>query len=641
MACCWLDVPRIGPALIMRVQAPDAPGASVRQLGAAHRRKGNLPRRLLNIGIPILVLALLFGVGTAWLAVKASSIKTELEETRGLIPELRKEILVSDKESATRTAFRIRQHTLAARQAAEDPLWALASGLPVLGPNFGAISEVARSADDVAKLGLIPLVDVYDSLNWDELMPNGSGSDLQPLRSAAPSVASAAYAVRASSERLQDIDTALLWPQVAAPLQEATQQLKEATGALASASDAASIAPAMLGADGARSYLLMIQNNAESRASGGIPGALAVLSLDNGKLSLGTQSSATDLGPMSPVILVDPQQQQIYSTRLGKYMQDVNLTPDFPTAAGTARTMWEEKTGQKVDGVISIDPVVLGYVLEATGPVEVSGPELAAAKMAGLPTELNGTNVVTTLLSDVYAKIQEPKLQDAYFAGVAKEVFSALSGGRGEAKGLISGITRGTEEGRVLAWSASPGEQSVLSKYALSGSVTGPSISPAEFGVYFNDGTGAKMDYYVKRTVQLVKECPVEGYGQTTVRVTSTNIAPADAATSLPSYVTGGGAFGVPPGTVQTNIVVYGPVQANIESAKVDGQRTAFAPYLHGDRPVGTLAQRLSPGESKTTEFTFGKIVQHSEPDLFVTPSVQSVKDVKLPADNSACDPGS
>jgi hypothetical protein len=237
----------------------------------------------------------------------------------------------------------------------------------------------------------------------------------------------------------------------------------------------------------------------------------------------------------------------------------------------------------------------------------------------------------------VYAKIEQPKLQDAYFAGVAQEIFAALSQGNGEAKGLIAGITRGTQEGRVLVWSANANEQGIISKYPLSGSIAGPSISPAQFGVYFNDGTGAKMDYYVKRTVQLIKECSQGGYEQTSVRITSTNTAPADAATALPAYVTGGGHFGIPPGSVQTNIVAYGPVQANMENAKVQGQRTDFASYQHSNRPVGVLAVRLAPGESRTVEFTFGKIVQHTEPNLVVTPTVQDVKDVILPTENAPC----
>ncbi|MDQ0800069.1 hypothetical protein QF050_001708 [Arthrobacter sp. SLBN-112] len=601
---------------------------------------GNRSSRLRKFAVPAVVLAAFLSLGTAWFAIRANTVKTELEAAAALLPQLKQEILLSDERSAANTVAALRQHTSSARQAADEPIWTLASGLPLIGPNASAIAEVARSADDVVNLGLAPLVSVYESLNWDSLLPSSSGSNLDPLKTAAPSVASSAYAVRTSSERLSAIDTSQLLPQVAAPLTEASAELKQAVGALESAADAARVAPDMLGADGTKNYLLVIQNNAEARASGGIPGALAILTLDKGKLSLGSQTSAADLGVFAPSLPVDPEQQQIYSTRLGKYMQDVNLTPDFPTAASTAKTMWEKKTGQRVDGVLSIDPVVLSYILQSTGPVAVNGPELAAVKASGLPTELTSDNVVPTLLSDVYAKIKQPKLQDAYFAGVAKEVFSAFSSGKGEAKGLITGISRGTEEGRVLVWSANTSEQSVISKYPLSGAVSGPSVSPAQFGVYFNDGTGAKMDYYVKRTVQLVKECPADGYEQTTVRVTSTNTAPTDAATSLPAYVTGAGIYGVAPGTVQTNIISYGPVQSNVESATMDGQKTPFAPYLHANRPVGVVAQQLAPGESKTVEFTFGKIVQQTEPNLVVTPTVQPVKDVILPTETASCNEG-
>ena len=352
---------------------------------------------------------------------------------------------------------------------------------------------------------------------------------------------------------------------------------------------------------------------------------------------MGTQSSAGDVGVMTPVLPVDPQQKQIYSGRMGKFMQDVNLTPDFPTAASTAQAMWERKTGQRVDGVLSVDPVALGYILEATGPVKLSSPESVALASGGLPTELSGKNVVQTLLSDVYSKIEQPELQDAYFAVVAQEIFSKLSAGNGDVNGLLQGITRAADEGRVLVWSSLADEESLVAKYAVSGSVSGPSVSPAQFGVYFNDGTGAKMDYYVKRTVQLVKECSKDGYEQTTVRVTSSNTAPIDAATSLPAYVTGAGAFGVAPGSVQTNIVAYGPSLANVENAKIDGVRTEFAPYAHGNRPVGVLSLRLAPGESRTIEFTFGKIVQHTEPNLVVTPTVQDVKDVILSTEISQC----
>lgn len=602
--------------------------------------KARSKRRRGRVVLSVLSAAILACLAAAWsVQSTASQIQSELNAAMQLVPDLKEDVIGNRPEQALTRVAEMRTHTGVAKESAENPVWTLASSIPYVGQNFSAVSEVARSADDVATLGLSPLVRVFSSMKWDSLLPSSSGTDLRPLVSAKPDISSAARTVRLSAERLDRIDTKDLLPQVAEPLMQAQKELSDASKTLGVASDAVGLAPKLMGDEAPRSYLLMIQNNAEARASGGIPGALAVLTLDHGKLSLGAQSSAGDIGIMTPTLAVDPQQQQIYSSRLGKYMQDVNLTPDFPTAAATAQAMWEKKTGQRVDGVISIDPVVLSYILQATGPVEVNGPELAAIKLAGLPSELTGSNVVQTLLSDVYAKIPQPKLQDLYFAGVAKEVFSALSNGKGEAKGLIAGLTKGTEEGRVLVWSANPDEQSVLGRYAISGSVSGASVSPAEFGVYLNDGTGAKMDYYVKRTVQLVRECPVGGYEQTIVRVTSTNTAPADAATTLPPYVTGDGAFGVPPGTVQTNVVAYGPVQANIESAAIQGQKIPFAPYLHANRPVGVVSQRLAPGESKTLEFTFGKIVQHAEPNVVVTPTVQSVKDVVLATENASCDP--
>jgi len=187
-------------------------------------------------------------------------------------------------------------------------------------------------------------------------------------------------------------------------------------------------------------------------------------------------------------------------------------------------------------------------------------------------------------------------------------------------------------------WSALPDEQKVLRKYRVGGSIDRPGNSPAQFGVYFNDGTGAKMDYYVERKVQLIKHCPRDGYEETTVRITSTNTAPPDAATSLPTYVTGNGNYGVPAGSVQTNIVAYGPVQANVESASANGQKTGFSPHVHANRPVGILPQRLAPGETGTIEFTFGKIVQHTEPDLVVTPTLRPTEEVVGATEPASCE---
>ncbi|WP_224165150.1 DUF4012 domain-containing protein [Arthrobacter sp. StoSoilA2] len=461
--------------------------------------------------------------------------------------------------------------------------------------------------------------------------------DLKPLRTAAPKVQSAANAVRQSSERLNSIETGSLLPQISAPLMEAREELAGLSEQLESAADAANLAPTMLGDDTPRRYLLLMQNSAESRATGGIPGALAVLSLNKGKLQLESQTNAGALGTFVPPIPTDAEQEVIYSARIGKFMQDVNLTPDFATTARTAHAMWEKKTGERLDGVLSIDPVALSFLLEATGPVQITDPVVQKIG-ENLPIELNSKNVVRTLLSDAYASIKNPDLQDVYFAGAAKEIFSAISDGKSDPKRLIDAVAMGVDERRILLWSATSEEQATIEKYTIAGAVSGSSVSPTEFGVYFNDGTGAKMDYWIKRSVQVVKDCTRDGYREVVVRVTSTNTAPADAGTSLPPYVTGDGIFGVPAGSVQTNVLAYGPAQSDIDTVVKDGKQIPFAAHRHSQRSVGMTTIRLAPGASTTLEFNFGRIVQHSDPEIVVTPTTQPVKDVVLTAQMKPCE---
>ncbi|MDQ0620123.1 DUF4012 domain-containing protein [Arthrobacter globiformis] len=598
-------------------------------------------RQIIIASVWITAIAVLALAAVFWLQAKASIIRTELDAAVQLVPQLKDDVVRYDAAAATDAVDLLKEHTGKARAAAGDPLWTIASSVPWIGANFQAVSEISTAADDVARLAADPLADTLQSLDWKALIPSSDGVDLQPLTAAKPKLAAAAHAVGQSSDRLNRIDTRDLLPQISDPLLLARDQLSSLRDGIASAADAANVLPGMMGEQSPRRYLLLIQNNAESRATGGIPGALAVLNVDKGKLSLDSQTSATAMGAFNPTVRVDPEQSRIYSARLGKFMQDVNLTPDFPTAALTATAMWKTENGEKIDGVLSIDPVALGYILDATGPVRMSDPLLREVARDVLPTELTAKNVVPTLLSDVYSKIGEPDVQDVYFAGVAREVFTKLSAGSGDARKLVDGLTRGASERRILLWSSKADEESIVSRYPLGGSVTGAAISPAQFGVYFNDGTGAKMDYHVKRTVQLVEECPADGYGQVKVRITSTNTAPKDAATSLPTYVTGGGAFGVPAGSVQTNIVAYGPVQSNVETAFVSGKKTGFASYRHSGRPVGSVTVRLAPGESSTVDFMFGKIVQHTVPQLSVTPTVQALKDVVLDTIRAKCAPAS
>ncbi|GAP53585.1 hypothetical protein AHiyo6_01500 [Arthrobacter sp. Hiyo6] len=65
--------------------------------------------------------------------------------------------------------------------------------------------------------------------------------------------------------------------------------------------------------------------------------------------------------------------------------------------------------------------------------------------------------------------------------------------------------------------------------------------------------------------------------------------------------------------------------------------KTDFAANRHSGRPVGSVTVTLAPGQTSTVELTFSKIVQHTEPNLVVTPTVQPVKDVVLATKPADC----
>lgn len=604
--------------------------------GAARRSKS--PRRRqklwLRTGVGAAILALLTAAGAGLLAHQASTVRDQLQQAMDLVPQLQSQLEEDDSPTAERTFAQIQERTSEARSTTSGPLWKAASAVPIVGPNFKAVSEVSVSADDVVARAVSPLLKQYGSLNWQALSPTDGQVDVQQLQEAAPSITTAANTVRLSYERMASIDLSRLIPQVADPVRAATEQLRGASGALDTASSAAQLLPAMLGADGPRNYLVLVQNSAEVRATGGIPGALATLRTDNGRITMGEQSSASAIGAFTPSFEVDPAQEAIYTARLGRQMQNVNLTPDFPTAAATAKKMWQERfNGQQVDGVIALDPVVLAHLLGATGPVELDDPQvLQLIDGTNLPTSLTQENVAATLLSDVYREIDAPAAQDAYFAAIAARVFGAFTDGQGDGAKLIEAVTTSVQEDRLYLWSDHRSEQDIVATTGLAGSVTGPNVGGATFGLYFNDGTGAKMDYHVKRTAELLQQCQDNGYSRYTIRISISNTAPLDAATSLPAYVTGGGIYGVPAGHVRTNYVAYGPAQALTGTATRDGEPVPIAAYRHGQRPVGVVSVELAPGESTVVEMSFSNVVQSSAPELHMTPTLTNTIDAVSPA---------
>jgi hypothetical protein len=235
-----------------------------RSLRPGGRTSQRRPRLMRYVWVALTVICAVAVAASAWIAVKAFDMSRQLETARQLMPQLKEQVLKEDTVAASRTVEQLRDATNRAQEAGSDPLWTLAGALPWLGANFQAASALATSADDVTVFGAVPLVEALDSLNWKALAPNGGKIDLSPLSDAAPKLQTASQTVIQSADRLAEINTDQLLPQIAGPLRQAKEQLNSLRGELSSAADAASVAPGMMGSEAPRKYLLLIQNNAES-----------------------------------------------------------------------------------------------------------------------------------------------------------------------------------------------------------------------------------------------------------------------------------------------------------------------------------------------------------------------------------------
>lgn len=574
------------------------------------------------VGWGLILLAVLLVACVALLARDALAAREALTRALDEVPAAEEALRAGDVDTADAALERVQPFTATARASTDGPLWSLAAHLPVYGQDLRAFSAAAATVDDLAAVVLPSLTQALGAIEGDSVTITDGGVDLAPLVDAAPAVARAADAFDDIDARLAAVDPTALHREIAEPYATLVARADDLRPVVQTADRLTSLGPAMLGADGPRRYLVVSLNNAELRAGGGIPGALAVLTVDDGAVSLERQASTADVPPFAePVLPLDPGVEQLFTDRVGRYVQDTPLTPDFPTTAELTATMWEQSQGETLDGVAAIDPVALSYLLEATGGIDVPFGEGSVALDAG--------NVVQVLLSDAYAQLEPGEQTDAFFASVASTVLETFLGGTADPGVARDALARGAAEHRVLLWSAHPAEQERLAGTVVAGDVDTADRAASSVGVFLNDATGGKMSYYLATDVRLSGSVCTDGGRVDTFRAVLASTAPADAATSLPWYVTGGGISGVAPGNVRTIVVLYPPRDGVVGTVRVGEEPSGALVADVAGRRAASFPVELAPGQSATVTFTVtapaegpGTVGPDGTIDLWTTPTV-------------------
>ena len=585
-------------------------------------RKRTRFRALVAVGVAFVLVA----TAVTWVGVRGWRAAGHLRAAAQDFATLKQQVTAGDAKDARTTLAKLQREVRAAHDDTGDPAWAVATGLPWVGDDLRAARTIAKVLDDVASRGLPPIIDIATGME-SAVLGSTKTVDLSVLRDAGPRLTRAAAIIKSDRVEVEAIDPKGLDRQIRASLPTLLDGLETVERLSGPAAQAAQLLPAMLGADGPRTYLVLFQNLAEARATGGMPGAFVVVKADHGAVTIVDQgTAASSLGVFdTPVLPLDPDMEATYTDRIGTYPADINLTPDFPTAAATAREMYRRRTGRTVDGVLATDPVALSYVLRATGPVPLPGYQ-----------PLDASTAVRQLLNQAYLDIPDEAQQDAYFAGAAKAVFDALVGHHVDAKVLVAALARAAGERRSLVWSAHPDEQAEIAKTTLAGSLPLADGTHPVVGVFLDDGSGAKLDYYLTHEASLVTGvCGDDGSMALGLTVKLGSTAPR---TGLPKAVTGLALSG-DPYTIRTNVMIFSPAGGAIIAGALDGKPIDLGAGYERGRSVSVVTVDLAPGASKTLQVALLTGVPATaakssvlEPRLVTTPSIAPWPGTAAPA---------
>ena len=546
----------------------------------------------------------LFGLLVIALIVVVTPLALSARNTVNLMKEGRdsaKEGLSAAREGDTTTALRAFRDAATkfgrARDELSSPIRSGVYAVPFLASNANAARTLSEIGTDLARAGEA----ITSAVDPDKLEIVDGRLPLEQVRKVTPSLRDGARALHLALARLDELrrQPFLLGP-VRDAIDKIRPQLARADREASRAEAASRLAPAIFGGNGPRTYLLVVQNNAEARATGGFIGSYAIMTARDGTIHVGsiirtkTWNEAVRALP-NPVLSAPADYLARYTQFLPTTtLQNINLSPDFPSVAQALMSLAPQVGLPQVDGVLSVDPVGLAALLELTGPVTVSS----------WPEPIDAGNVVNTTLRDAYAAYATTPERADFLGDVAKAaVEKATHGKLGKPAQVAKVLGKAAHQGHLILAFTRPAEQQLAVQLGVAGEMG--AIRSDAIAVTTSNASANKLDYYLDRSIGYrVKLRPSDdgssagATGELSVKLDNT--APDR---GLPEGVIGPFDARFVAGENRTFLSLYSPL--SFRSAEVEGKPASVSPGVERGRNVYSRFVELA---SKSTETMTAKL---------------------------------
>ena len=364
-------------------------------------------------------------------------------------------------------------------------------------------------------------------------------------------------------------------------------------------------------AQGPSKYLLLAANNGEMRAGSGMLLSVGVLTMDQGRFSIGEMKSVAqyELPPGAVPVTGD------YGARWGwlQPTQDwryLAMSPQFDVTGSLAAQMWKAKTGETVDGVLALDAVAMKALVKASGPVDVDG------------TRIDSKNVVHEILFQQYqdyaanqadpeADLPANQARRERNGVIARAIVEQLDRVGWDIANLVEDLRSAAQGRHLLFWSAKPAQQRAWQAAGVAG------ILPRDgFMVSLENRGGNKLDQFLVVGAKVSHRAVATG-SEVTAQITVTNLAPTD---GVSRYVQGPYPFSdLVAGEYQGILAVNMPAVAR--GATLEGVSKIVAAGADGSTRVVGGNMRVLRAETK--QFTLRFTVPKGYEQLQVIPSAR------------------
>lgn len=455
---------------------------------AAKKRKKTM-KKPVKIILYILLACFLFLIGYA--GADAYSTAQDLKDDASALKNSFKsavDSLEAEDTGSARTALSsVSASTEDIKTLLDRPIIRAASIIPGVGQQVSSVHTLVDIVEEAESGVITPAIDTIEQNPISQLKVGEDGFNVNIINSYLSQVENIMPTVGDLSEKLNTVNISFEKDKI----DEYKEKLNNITDEYNELSDFLPVLHAILGDGSDRYYLFPVQNTAEIRACGGFPGSIGSITISNGVLTIGDFDTPYNVFPESEGEgwSATSDEATYFSENVLK-VRDAGFIPDFSRVAYIWANGKEAQSGQHVDGVISMTPVMVQKMLAATGQsITLSDG-----------TVLDGTNATEYLqytIYDTYFQYYTGEtandITDALFAETAEKSMSAFVSAFSY-KNIISYMplfTEGIDERTLMFWFANADEEQTAINADCAG-VLNKGVDNAETGVFFSiSGTKA------------------------------------------------------------------------------------------------------------------------------------------------------